>query len=97
MLVAGFAWPVLFGRPSEAARNEATEFLDASQAMESAAAARTAAERDAQMSEVRDRYREARKKVESTRDAAGKTAFWLKVAGGGVAAVGAFGLLANRS
>lgn len=96
LIGVGFAWPALAGAPSEEDLSDATEFLSAGQAIESASAKQSREERAEELSAARERYRQARERVEAARAGPGRTAFWLKIAGGVVAAIGAGGLLANR-
>lgn len=90
----GFAWPFLSAGRSEEAKSSVAEFLEAGKAMETASA--TGSKKQSEnLSEVRERYRKAREKAEQVRAAPGRTAYWLKVAGGLLAAIGCAGYFAT--
>lgn len=97
LLGTGIAWPALQRGPDEAERRTASEFLSATSGMESAAAIRDPAARQAALAEARERYQATRKTVETAQAARGSTEFWLKVSGGTLAALGAGLLLASKA
>lgn len=97
-LVAGFAWPYLAGSPSEEAKANVAEFLAAGKAMETASAqgqSRRDRRPTPEMAELRQRYQQAREKAQQSRAAPGRVAYWLKVAGALVAAIGCAGYFAT--
>ncbi|TWT77291.1 hypothetical protein Pla123a_19480 [Posidoniimonas polymericola] len=95
LLAAGFIIPRLGGAPTDDAKSKAAEFLEASHAMEQAASAKSKEERTRRMAEVRDQYRQAREQAVEARSSGGSGAFWMKVCGGVLAAVGCFGVFSR--
>ncbi|MEO0530068.1 MAG: hypothetical protein AAF266_05740 [Planctomycetota bacterium] len=96
LLAAGIVMPSLGRAPSEGEKRDAAEFIEASRAMEAAAAAPTREERAAAMAAAREKYSETKDRVEAARAAPGVMAFWMKAIGGLVAIVGIGGFYATR-
>lgn len=97
LLGVGIAWPALQGGPDEAERRTASDFLSATSGMESAAAIRDPAARRSALAEAREQYQATRQTVEASQAARGQSEFWLKIAGGTLAIIGAGLLLSSKS